>query len=318
MARSAMLFILIIGFSALFHRGAAEYQPQNMTDCLRAINALPNPLDPGSGLPNGHYVAPVQGMTILGDTCMIFCGMSPPTESGEALHPAIRPISVADKTTVVTRISTSSKSTTVRDTTKLVTSISTSSTSSSSSSTIVPETKTEFITTEMTVVPGPSDTMWIVGCNKPSSYWVVGGAHPSTVKTAPRSAVTSVVTVPPKPAPAPSKVAKRQKVALPTVPSMNAAVKLQPGSCVTLCPNAVIHSGVAIANPTTSMVEHGGKMKKQNAALIVLAIVLPLITTIAALVMGVMMLKYRRRTKVLGNVRTRDLEMDEGYRRTQK
>lgn len=275
MARSAMLS-LILALSVLTHRGSTEFHPQNnLTDCLNAINSLPNSLDPGSGLPReGDYVAPIYGMTILGDSCMMFCGVA------QDLQPAIRPISAQGTTTLVT-------------TTTPVRTISMQSTGSSTGAE-KPRKAIQTSTTVITVDP-------------PATPTPQGG--------------------PPKEAGAPpTTISKRQQVPPPSIPPQNAAVKLKPGNCLKLCPNAILHSDIPItstgpSSTSTVVLEHvteNGGRRKLTPAFIVLAIVLPVLTTVAALAALALMLKYRRRCKVLSNERGRNIEMPERYWRTQK
>ena len=290
---------LILAFSIFAHHGSTEYHPQNnLTDCLNAINSLPDPLDPGSGLPkDGDYVAPIQGMTILGDSCMIFCGVAPD------LNPAIRPISSPSTTTLVTT------------TTPIIT---VSMQRSSTTSEERPRKALQTSTTLITMEPGPSQTKWMAGGATPSTWWVIGGAQPTTVTTEPASQATP--TDPSKEADTPlTAVTKRQQVPPPTIPSKDAAVKLEPGACLTLCPNAILHSRIPSTSTGASTVptvvvglaKDEGR-RKLTPAFIILGIVLPVLTTIAALVAGAMMLKYRRRCKVLSNERNRNIEMPEG------
>lgn len=257
--------------------------------CFPGLEDLPIPLSPGSSLRDGNYLRPQRGITILGDKCMVFCGDTTNTEVSALAtpHPAVRPtssITVTKEVTVAESTSTSSK-THPRSTATL----------------------------HETKVVNPSYTKYIVGDAKQSTKWVVGGAHPTTLPPG-VSPTFPVRKREPEPARAPP----------PIIPDNLAAVSIPKGVCVTICPNAVL-SGMVAPTATTTVtvdtlgVEKGEGMRKLPPAFIALAIVLPILSTLAALVTGAMVLKNRRTIKVLRNERNKGIEMiPDAFFRTQK
>lgn len=257
--------------------------------CLPALQDLPVPLSPGSKLRDGNYIRPQRGITILGDKCMVFCGDTTNTEVSRLAtpHPAVRPTSSMTVTTKVTATeSTSTK----------------------------PRTQPRSTATlHETKVVNPSYTKYIVGDGKTSTKWVVGGAHPTTLP--PGASPTFAVR---KREPAP------ERGPPPIIPDNLAAVSVPKGVCVTVCPNAVLSGTVAPTATSTITVESlgvekGEGIRKLPPAFIALAIVLPVLSTLAALVAGAIVLKHRRTIKVLRNERNKGIEMmPEGFFRTQK
>ena len=258
--------------------------------CLPALEDLPVPLSPGSKFQDGNYIRPQRGITILGDKCMVFCGDTTNTQVSTLAtpHPALRPtssITVTKEVTVAKSTSTSSTSTRPRSTATL----------------------------HETKVVNPSYTYYVVGDAKTSTKWVVGGAHPTTLPPG-ASPTFPVRKREPEPERAPPLI----------IPDDLAAVSIPKGVCVTICPNGVL-SGVVAPTATTNVtvdtfgVDKGEGIKKLPPAFIALAIVLPILSTLVALVIGAMMLKQRRTIKVLRNERNKGIEMvPEGFFRTQK
>ena len=167
---------------------------------------------------------------------------------------------------------------------------------------------------------------------------VVGGTHPTTLTTAPAAKRSAA------PSPQPFvenenkkefvNFEKRQTTSLPSIPAESAAVRLRAGMCLTLCPNAVLRASTTSTSATVTVtaiprssgeiedgrLEEGGSNKSvvMTPAFIGLAIVLPVVSVLAVLGMGVALLKSWRRCKVLSNERNRTIEMPEGFYRMQK
>ena len=230
-------------------------------------------------------------MTILGDTCMVFCGETSNTEDSSLAtpNPALHPLFSTTFPNIPTRFTVSIGTSTNKPSSTKPRSI-------------------EKLTASATKVVNPSYTKWIVGGDKQSTKWVVGGAHPTTL--------------PPGASPT-FAVHKRQESADPSPPKLtvipNDAVNLPAGDCITMCPNAQLSGTPLSPTPSDTVVESGGGKRHLPPAFIALAIVLPLLATMAALAAGIMVLKYRRTIKVLRNERNRNLEMHpEGFFRVQR
>ncbi|CAF9934623.1 MAG: hypothetical protein HETSPECPRED_009294 [Heterodermia speciosa] len=281
---------------------ASSSPPSTNQTCLPTLHDLPLPNTPSRNLPHGIYILPQKGMTILGDTCMIFCANTPNTalpHPSDASHPAIRPTSSTILTDTLTSSHSSSPTTT-------------STTSTHTSTSLEPLKVTS--TSHMTKIVNPSYTKYIVGGEHPSTKWVIGGAHPTTLP--PGTLPSFAASKRDEPAPPPSTLVASghtQSQSLPPTTPPN--VLLRDRSCVTLCPNKALDATFSIPSSSTSTAigdSEGDKKRPLPPAFIALAIVLPLLTSVTALVAGAMLLSYRRTVKALRNERNRGIEMGAG------